>query len=388
MSHPIFFRNIRWLPPKEDLHFPIFYVIITLSLRGTEREELKMEYRKERNFIVAYDGTGNCRGKWDILTNQYYGIKGGQVKSKPAAFGIGLIHDSPDSPLRHALCLVHDQNTTWQPYNIARASRLEQIISVGLYVSNDYSTWRSLAINTTPLTKECVQYLNEYANGVYTEQNLENFRIFRSHKDFLNSLSEKKEWAEEVLRNVNDIVPIDFVQRMIARGIHEKVFYSETGYGFARLINEWYNYIDILGDKLEVKHNILTNFTILRWLANEYKQKYYDEKLERNNNLPYLYFENDEYIVRPLISREEFHAEAEAQHNCVERIYMETVYNGETNVVVVRRKDNLDKSFITCEVHNGVIKQYLYANNRHVYGGSELAFQKLYQNHLTSSLTE
>ena len=347
-----------------------------------------MDYRKERNFIVAYDGD-KCRGKWNILTNEYVGIKGAVVKSKPTAFAPNAILTGHLTPMLAILRTVHSQCGTYYPFTPEHGKRLEEIASVGLTIRDDYYTWRWMTTDKIALTKECVSYLTDNFGGVYSRQNMENYRIYKDHKGFLSKLTEQKAWASDVIGEVRSDVPNEFVHGMIIRGIHEKVFHSHRANSFAHIITSWYDMIQKLGDKLEVKHNILTNYTILEWLYNEYKNAHYDEELRKNNDKPFLYFENEEYIVRPLLSRQEFHDEAEAQHNCVERMYMDYVYNNQTYVVTVRRKSNPTESFITCEVnHSGRINQYLYGSNRYVHGGSEYAFKLLYQEHLASSLTK
>ena len=167
------------------------------------------------------------------------------------------------------------------------------------------------------------------------------------------------------------------------------VFLTDVMGMVAEIINEWYNMIRGMGDTLEVKHNILTNYAILKWVFNEYRTAHYEETLKAYNDKRWLYFENDEYIVRPLISRADFHNEGEAQQNCVERVYMGSVDNGATHVVVVRKKANPNDSYITCEVNNtGVIIQYLYRFNQIVDNQSDKDFRCIYQEHLLSSLKE
>lgn len=88
-----------------------------------------------------------------------------------------------------------------------------------------------------------------------------------------------------------------------------------------------------------------------------------DKEIYDNNNLSYLYYQDSDWIVVPLLSAEDFHREAHQQHNCVERIYMEQVQKGRTHVVSVRQAYRSDRAYITCEVNNGKIQQWLTANN-------------------------
>ena len=118
-------------------------------------------------------------------------------------------------------------------------------------------------------------------------------------------------------------------------------------------------------------------------------KNHYNDGLKKHNDLSWLYYENDKFIVKPLLTKEEFHAETQAQHNCVERIYMERVFNGVTHIVVVRKKDQPDTSLITCEVSNDRnIIQYLKAWNNRCHEQDECDFQEEYATYLKSTFTE
>ena len=105
-------------------------------------------------------------------------------------------------------------------------------------------------------------------------------------------------------------------------------------------------------------------YNIILWRHEKYEEENYNKKLKENNDKPFLYFEDETYIVRPLLTQEDFHYEATGQNNCVESMYMDDVSRGETYIVCVRLKSNPDKTYITCEVlHDGSIEQFLRKNN-------------------------
>ena len=345
-----------------------------------------MDYRKEQNFIVAYDENGNMRGKWNITSNEYIGVRGAKIKSKPVAFKLDR-HEMP-AYLYSALQTISDCNS-YHPFTEAIGQRLEQIISLNLIVDYGWTMLSFLDRDTTPLTKEVVQFLRDNCGGVYNETNLGNYQFYLAHKALLNRCGEHADWAIEVIRSLDEDdmmhyhLTQEFVEGMVIRAVHEKVFHSNRAWDFATLLKRWGNLIYSLNDTLEVKHNILTNYCILQYLEKQYREEHYDDNLKRHNDLKWLYYENDSYIVRPLLSRAEFHAEAESQRNCVERMYMEYVADGRTHVVVVRKKSNPNKSYITCEVDNrGCIVQYLYYRNERVQGGEDQDFRGEYQRHL------
>lgn len=351
-----------------------------------------MEYRKERNFIVAYDNEGNMRGKWNILTNSYIGIKGNPIKSIPVAFNIRTA--AMPEYLYCALKLIHDwfndMSLYRYTYDVLVGNRLEQLISLNLIVNSDYSTSRFIMHDKTPLTKDLVTYLNEVNHGIYNEQGIQRFNFFKEHQSFLNKCGDKKDWATDVLRNEYEAeIPLDFIHGMILRGIHEKVFEEKSSYDFHRLIKNWYHMSKYLNYDIEVKHNILTNYVILKYLYKEDKEKHYDEHLMKYNNQSWLYYENANYIVRPLLTKADFHFEAQVQHNCVERMYMDRVAEGTTHVVAVRRKSAPDMPYITCEVTKSHrIHQYLLRGNQHPSNEADSNFYNEYYDFLQSSLSK
>ena len=134
---------------------------------------------------------------------------------------------------------------------------------------------------------------------------------------------------------------------------------------------------------VQVKPNLLANYANICYLYEQYKDKTYNEQLVKNNDKPFLYFQFGDYEARPILSREGFHEEGENQSNCVERIYMRKVYEGETYIVTVRKISNPNKSLVTCEVNlNHNIIQYLGFANQRVYDLDLIAFKNAYAEHL------
>lgn len=106
---------------------------------------------------------------------------------------------------------------------------------------------------------------------------------------------------------------------------------------------------------------------------------------KQNLRLSELTFQNDNFFVLVPITSDQFIKEATEQRNCVNRIYKEKVANGETHVVFIRKKNDPEKSYITCEVNNeGRIRQYLTKNNMSPQNDEPAVdFYEQYQQHLT-----
>jgi len=347
-----------------------------------------MDYRKERTLMVAYDREGNMRGKWDILNNTYIGIKGNPIKTVPDAFRLN--NNMLPEYLHRALEIIKDYRK--YTYTSTKLNRLEQLISLRLNVEISYETWMFLESDTTNLTKEVVEYIQTSCNNCYSRSHMIQYQIYKEYKFFLDKCGEQKEWAREVinyLKNDGRNIPQDFIEKMILRAISERVYSRMNYYSFCDIVLKFYNMCTAMDFELKVEHNIMTKYYILCYLYDEYKNEHYDEGLKKHNDMTWLYYENDTFIAKPLLTKEDFHAEAEAQHNCVERLYMERVFNGTTHIVSIRRKDQPDTSHITCEVSNERnIVQYLKAWNNGCYEQDERDFRDQYAIYLKSALAE
>ncbi len=95
-------------------------------------------------------------------------------------------------------------------------------------------------------------------------------------------------------------------------------------------------------------------------------------------------FENNDFEVILPTCREDFKKEADNQHNCVYTTYFPKVVKNETIVVFIRRKAEIAKSYITCEIgiNSGLIKQYLTTYNYSVTDENAINFKKDYQDFL------
>lgn len=327
-----------------------------------------MKYVKERNFIVAYEGE-TYRGKWNILTNQFYGIRGGLVKSRPHAFSREsfynvLIQEGTDSSsIMSFIYLIYSYADELERlFTAEMGQRIEEIISVDLRFRHDSDTISFLTTDKTTLNKECVTYLKDNYNGAYSKTAITHFNEMKQFADCYVHVTDDqdKEWIDEVIDERDHKLPIDFVSGMIRRATTEKVRLCYDSYDFATLLSEWVEYLTALGEEVKVCHNILTTYAIIKWRYEKLQEQNYNIILKQNNDRPFLYFEDESYITIPLLSREDFHREATVQNNCVESTYMDYVKHGTTYIVGVRLKSDPNRPYITCEVdRSGHIEQYL-----------------------------
>lgn len=157
-------------------------------------------------------------------------------------------------------------------------------------------------------------------------------------------------------------------------------------YQRANFIVYWWNLAHTLNEPLFIRSSPIIALQERRERAALKKYDMLSPAIKKYNDLPSLYYENDEYFVRPLISAQDFHDEATQQNNCVERLYMEETAKNETHIVVLRRKSNPSQSFITVEVDGcgKRVVQYLAKNNANPPAEVE-PFMRAYKEHLAPS---
>lgn len=343
-----------------------------------------MEFRKERNFIVAYE-MNTVQAKWNITTGQFIGKSGKPVVSCPRAF----VYDNlpygsgEDDNCRFggAVRLYRSEyNNTYYHYTEEIGKRLEALLSVGLFPRDR----RDLS-STCRLTKDVVRYCKEHLNGQYSDRAVEDYLSRAKYQSFIEG---RPAWvADAFLRCVNDM-PIDFLKTFLNRAEQEHIIsfwcnlYDNTA-NVVAMMRGYYDKCKEMYGEVKVTPNLLTNYAHINALYKDFSEKHYNEVLAKNNDQPFLYFQYGEYEARPLLSREAFHEEAENQHNCVERLYMEKVHRGDTYVVTVRRIDAPEKSVITCEVNKrGQIVQYYAFANSTPRDEAQVAFRRAYDEHL------
>lgn len=350
-----------------------------------------MKIMKERTLIKAYNDNDVVVGAWDILSNNFYGVKGQLLKGKSAPFMRVLNFMENESVLaqaiNHIFNTIANQYMTNAEY-VHYAPQFESIISVGLIPTINNQTMAMLKNNPPKLTKKLVDFIKTNYNNNFSWDAVDCFKVSEYFQNEMSHLSSADiQWGLNTARMVKGSVPMDWAKNMIIHAIHEKIPASYNYYEFSSILTNWHEKIKLLNEKLEAPRNILTQYYILIWREQEYKNTHYNDILKSKNDCDWLYFENESFIITPILTKEDFHAEAEYQHNCVERMYMERVYEGRTHVVAVRRKSNPNTPYITCEVSNKrEIWQFLTRYNNRVEASDALKLKREYQAHLSASL--
>lgn len=335
-----------------------------------------MKYTKEKEYLIASDDTGYC-GKFSFATGEYFG-KRKAVKNIPPCFTGNNLWEERKDPYVYAL-LEWRRNGQ---HNLDTLHTLEKIAALGFTITDC-----TLIDKLPPLKKPFIDFIRENYNNDININAIDEYL----YRDFFTMFGNT---YGDILRGCcKEGYPRDYVESIGRRCYNEGVFefFDETlSYAYAamhELICNYYNISMKLYNTVNVQPNILSAYGKLIQTYNVYKRQHLSEILRTKNDVPALYFELGDFRAFPLLTAEDFHAEAEAQHNCVERIYMERVANDKTHVVVIRDIHNIQKPLVTCEVSNtGRIIQYLGVYNQPVEDTRLIQFRQAYLVHLLQNM--
>ena len=338
-----------------------------------------MDYRKEKNLLIAFDGTV-IKAKYDWSTGICYGNKGTQLKGISPAFRRSVYDRMITSHKWISKNLNGDE--------LALAlDRWERLASVGLYTS-DHNILFESDYPFPNLKKDFVEYLkshfgcelSQYAQKKFTYSQMPEYQMLNQCNQ--STIGTMIRYSQEY------VIPIDWMIKAILRLQLEDYEYAFSEGNNISILEKYYNQCKQLGQDPAITKNFLITICKTAHMYQIWKNEHMEENLRKYNDLKGLYYENDTYVVYPLLTPEQFHAEAEAQCNCVERLYMEPVSKGETHVVVIRKKSDREQSLVTCEIDNNWrIIQY-WAKWNQTPNEPEMAFKKelysylktLYQN--------
>lgn len=170
----------------------------------------------------------------------------------------------------------------------------------------------------------------------------------------------------------------------VSRGL--AAFLGGYGYAYDKL-REYIQYCEFLDLDPYAKCDFYREYVTVKRNYEIHKKEVQDKKIAeyQSSVRDVLEFEDDTFKVIVPMTAAEFEQEANEQHNCVYSMYMDKVAKSQTHVVFVRRKNNPEKSYITCEVSNfGTIQQYLLRYNERVKDEDACEFRILYERHLHS----
>ena len=351
-------------------------------------------FEKEKNILMVYVDGKDRPYKINIENGLVYGLKGNPMKSTPAGMPSAFCSHLNDTNLIKLLYVLHDR------YG-AKYCDFSKWVEFLLF-------WDKVdSLNCEKVATNCW----EMTNHIYIRFANEHFKEFAKWVKDNNNVSLEKFYSEcafAVWCKKNNLHPTEYITEEILRAIMqnpetfntpEKIKYAlyqaqrglfnfgySYSYNFAiEKLRNYFRYCEVLEKEYE-KGDFIKAYT---GTARQYhfRKKELDNKRLVENQLKHkealtFSYGNLETVIPTTC--DEFHEEAEAQHNCVESMYLEQVIDGTTNVVFVRQKDKQKQSYITCEVRNGSIRQFLLKYNHSVTEELDKEFRREFQNYLNS----
>jgi len=362
---------------------------------------------KEKNFILVTTDN-NKTYKFDINTGIIYGVRGTPVKTYPPHFKTTVRNEVARSEtstwlttmLRLALGdygdrMLKDRNlrSDWGgllacPY-LTQVSDLftlaDRLDSIHYPVERHYSYF-----NVYSEEYENLRIVNKYFKQFAKQfrDNPDDCSIKQFADEFRRVMWEQDN--EKALRNIDDnlkewfyrykeYIPdskLDYYVYFITHGLSDflgiqfcnRSHYSNSREGFRNAINiitDVFNKAEEMNYPI-TKDNFFTQAININKMYTVFKEKIDKEKLQQvySKRKEALQFETDDFVVVIPMTERDFMEEASQQNNCVYTHYLPKVLKDETYVVFIRKKNRLNKSYVTCEVNQrGYIQQYLTTNN-------------------------
>lgn len=362
-----------------------------------EKNLLKIYITNEKPYVI------------DINTGIFYGIRGSAIKSVPVGLDDVLEAHTFASCVLNTIKLIFLRATT-KDFATELVKRSNSLILADRLNSAGFSPYLMGNWIFEEQYRTCIE--KNFSTFIRKSQEEDNFSIER-----FVSLVGFESWLKECNielphHEVNGYK--DFLETYIYLDIY---VHNHRGFPEAKnlikkygkwityfLINRglYTSFVNSFHEEYYVPRNLLMEFfqicekiekepqkaDFLKQFA-EYEGIYELKKKEIDNALlkkvyqpvqDKLAYEDEDFIVKIPTTTDEFYKEAEMQSNCVYRMYLPYVLENKTYVVFVRKKNDINHSFITCEVDKkGRVIQFLKKNNMR--GSDEPIFEK-YSQHL------
>lgn len=346
---------------------------------------------KNKN-IIEFQLSETKTYRYDVNSGILYGLRQKPLKNIPADI-VDMVNDqSRTSNLIYYLACGFGQNEKERFANAKTASFFDRLDTAGFPMLSDYfSTYYipTFEKHFKEIRKEFIEEekpirllhnrLRDYDFSDWLEENGLKIddHFTQDMASFLKSCNYPKKWIPRL------------AYYLCKDGLWN--FFSDTSpYTLQTKFHSFIQMMEAMGRTPE-KGSFIRQYSEIKTEYDLKKEEFDNILLNKNQSAHAnaLNFSYDDFeVVIPLTSTE-FINEGENQSNCVARVYLPKVLRGETNVVFVRKKGALDTSYITCEVCEGKIKQFLLRYNESVATGSpEAKFYKAYAEHLSKNWGE
>lgn len=359
-------------------------------------------YTKDKNIIsINIDGV-NGTYKFDIATGLFYGLRGQPVKSvthKSATARIFYPYGNGagrESQLAYTLYHMFDYTN-----NTAHFVSKTQALSVAEKLDN-------MKLNNQQLSDSGLEYIGrnfkDFVDYLKTRTDEDKERGYYSYTNFCDYLKWaiiRKRWGEAVINSFPEnilarLCDYDAVKDYTAEEISICAYYLVRGKmydytdGDCRRLIEYISICKTMEKEPQKVNNFMREYC-------ETKHEYELRKLEFDNariranyekHKAAFEFEYGDFVVTLPTCGQDLIDEGRNMHHCVGG-YVNHIIEGTDYIVFVRRKDNPEQCYITCEVlPDGNIRQYFLAYDRHIRNSADIEFKNAFQNHIRANWGE
>ena len=345
---------------------------------------------KERNLINICIEDGKKPYIIDISDGKLYGLRGNPIKKAPVTVLNAIKAHSNQSNVTKLLYAIdcHESKFAEKLPNYSYYLGLwDKLDSVNYHHPDHYTMTNETVMTTVDKNfKKFVKFIKENPDGTiqtfYNElikqnwlakYNIEIDEHFTENMYFVLSRSN---FTEEQTR---------YAIYQFRKGLYDFLDYNYSNNSISLLAN-YFRYCDLLEmeyektDFIRAYNNAKKNYEFRKTEIDNARLR----KVQLNKEKA-LYFSHGNLETIIPTTTEEFFEEAEMQSNCVARLYLPKVLDEVTNIVFIRKKDDMEHSYITCEVRNGRIYQYLGRHNKGMYDEESTNFYNLYEEHLSKN---
>ena len=184
-------------------------------------------------------------------------------------------------------------------------------------------------------------HLNTFSRFKLLSMNLNG--LTKQKRTFLVGLNEELSNVSKVnLYKIKDVEIYDKIYKIILNSVRNGQFDGHDSVDI--LLAKCYKCLDLIDTSKTARENV----RILERIANK---EFYDriatnlQKLNFLNGFTHTDFPNFTVVIPQ--TTDDLVKEGEAQHNCVGSFYDYEIASGEDTILFVRRKDNIEKSYIT-----------------------------------------
>lgn len=351
---------------------------------------MEFEVTKDKN-LISFLGEGkNKPYVFDINTGVLYSLRSQPLRNMPSTLQGYLNRHNENNPILFLMSRMIDHVYSFSGTHSFHCDVYTN--NVNLFLIAD-------KLNSIGYTITSADYCNFYPSTLEViGENFKEFaKYFAENEDvtigsFINN-EMPSIWARNHNIEVNEIFTIRFINNLmssnysteqlnylihaICRGV---VYYYTDNRGeidhwsLLRDFDEYFRLCEVLEIKYE--KDFFRGVINAKRMYITYRKEFDAKALKKNYEKHNFNFESEDFVIVIPQTAEDFKDEATQQNNCVYSCYLEEVINGKTSVVFIRKKDNPQKSFITCEVNNrGQIRQYLYRFNNNVRDKSTKEYQ-------------